>query len=74
MHNDMTSIIFEILIVLTLLFCGYGLGYYKGKLEGSITEMAKYLARQIKMGKLDYDEVIAKYPQFKEEIDRILGM
>lgn len=34
--------------------------------------MAKYLARQIKMGKLDYDAVIAKYPQFKEEIDRIL--
>lgn len=38
----------------------------------SIT-MAKYLARQIKMGKLDYDEVIAKYPQFKDEIDKILG-
>lgn len=35
--------------------------------------MAKYLARQIKMGKLDYDEVISKYPQFKSEIDRILG-
>ena len=35
--------------------------------------MAKYLARQIKMGKLDYDEVISKYPQFKGEIDKILG-
>lgn len=35
--------------------------------------MAKYLARQIKLGKLDYDEVIAKYPQFKEAIDKILG-
>lgn len=35
--------------------------------------MAKYLARQIKMGKLDYDEVTEKYPQFKEEIDKILG-
>ena len=35
--------------------------------------MAKYLARQIKAGKLDYNEVIAKYPQFKEEIDRILN-
>lgn len=35
--------------------------------------MAKYLARQIKMGKLDYDEVVKKYPQFKDEIDRILG-
>ena len=35
--------------------------------------MAKYLARQIKMGKLDYDEVIMKYPQFKEDIDRYLS-
>ena len=35
--------------------------------------MAKYLARQIKNGKLDYDEVIAKYPQYKDEIDEILA-
>lgn len=35
--------------------------------------MAKYLARQIKLGKLDYDEVVTKYPQFKDEIDKILG-
>lgn len=35
--------------------------------------MAKYLARQIKAGKLNYDEVIEKYPQYKEEIDEILG-
>ena len=35
--------------------------------------MAMYLAMRIKEGKLDYDEVIAKYPQFKDEIDRILG-
>lgn len=35
--------------------------------------MAKYLARQIKMGKLDYDEVVAKYPQFKAEIDTLLS-
>ena len=34
--------------------------------------MAKYLARQIKIGKLDYEDVIEKYPQFKEEIDAIL--
>lgn len=34
--------------------------------------MAKYLARQIINGKLDYDEVIEKYPQFKDEIDQIL--
>ena len=35
--------------------------------------MAKYLARQIKMGKLDYVQVIYKYPQFTEEINAILG-
>lgn len=34
--------------------------------------MAAYLARQILNGKLDYNAVIAKYPQFKDEIDRIL--
>ena len=35
--------------------------------------MAKYLATQIKKGKLNYDKVIEKYPQFKEEIDKYLG-
>lgn len=35
--------------------------------------MARYLASRIRVGKLDYDEVVAKYPQFKEEIDEILG-
>ena len=35
--------------------------------------MAKYLASRIKAGELDYDEVIAKYPMFKDEIDEILG-
>ena len=35
--------------------------------------MAKYLARQIKMGKLDYEEVVAKFPQYKDDIDAILG-
>ena len=35
--------------------------------------MASYLARQIRMGRLDYDVVVKKFPQFKEEIDRILG-
>lgn len=34
--------------------------------------MAKYLARQIKNGKLDYEEVVERYPQFKDEIDKIL--
>lgn len=36
--------------------------------------MAAYLARQIKNGKLNYDEVVAKYPQYKADIDRILGL
>ena len=35
--------------------------------------MAEYLAMRIKEGKLDYDSVIKKYPQFKDEIDKILG-
>lgn len=35
--------------------------------------MARYLARQIQAGRLNYDEVIARYPQFRAEIDRILG-
>ena len=35
--------------------------------------MAKYLAMRIKQGKLDYDEVIAKYPELKEEIDKYLA-
>lgn len=34
--------------------------------------MAKYLAMRIKAGKLDYDTVVTKYPQYKDEIDRIL--
>ena len=35
--------------------------------------MGRYLARQIAIGKLNYFEVIEKYPQFKNEIDKILG-
>ena len=31
--------------------------------------MAKYLARQINKGKLDYDAVIEKYPMLKDDID-----
>ncbi len=34
--------------------------------------MAKYLAMRIKQGKLNYDDVIAKYPQYQDEIDNIL--
>ena len=35
--------------------------------------MAKYLARQIQKGKLDYDEVILKFPALKDEIDIFLA-
>lgn len=34
--------------------------------------MAAYLAMRIEAGKLDYTSVVAKYPQFKAEIDAIL--
>lgn len=35
--------------------------------------MARYLAMRIHQGKLDYDEVIAKYPNLKEDIDKYLA-
>jgi hypothetical protein len=35
--------------------------------------MARYLASQIELGKLDYQLVIEKYPQFKQEIDEYLS-
>jgi len=34
--------------------------------------MAEYLAYRIGKGKLDYKAVVAKYPQYKAEIDKIL--
>ena len=34
--------------------------------------MAGYLAMRIEAGKLDYAAVIARYPQFKADIDTIL--
>ena len=34
--------------------------------------MVNYLVMQIKKGNLDYDKVIAKYPQFKDAIDELL--
>ncbi|MFL6562436.1 MAG: hypothetical protein ACJ8MO_40840 [Bacillus sp. (in: firmicutes)] len=34
--------------------------------------MAAYLASRIEIGKLDYAAVVAKYPQFKTDIDLIL--
>jgi hypothetical protein len=35
--------------------------------------MAAYLALRIKSGKLKYETVVKKYPQYKKEIDLILG-
>lgn len=35
--------------------------------------MAEYLAMRIKQGKLRYEDVIRKYPELKDEIDRILA-
>lgn len=32
-----------------------------------------YLVRQIKSDKLNYEDVIEKYPQYKDEIDEKLG-
>ena len=34
--------------------------------------MAQYLALRIFKGKLDYDEVVAKYPRLKSDIDAYL--
>lgn len=34
--------------------------------------MGEYFAMRISGGYLDYNVVISKYPQFKEDIDRIL--
>ena len=35
--------------------------------------MAKYLAKRIYSGHLEYDEVIAKYPNLKAQIDAELA-
>ena len=35
--------------------------------------MARYLAMQIKKGNLNYNEVVAKYPTLKDEIDGYLA-
>lgn len=35
--------------------------------------MVEYLVMRIQEGKLDYDTVIAKFPQYKEIIDTLLG-
>ena len=35
--------------------------------------MAGYLAMQMKKGKLNYNVIVKKFPQFKEDIDLILA-
>lgn len=40
--------------------------------ESEVNGMESYLAKQIYKGRLNYDEVIAKYPQFKTGIDELL--
>lgn len=35
--------------------------------------MEAYFAMRIQQGKLKYEEVVAKYPQYKEGIDKILN-
>lgn len=37
-----------------------------------MSAIAKYLATQIKDGKLDYNKVTTKFPQYEEEIDQSL--
>ena len=35
--------------------------------------MAAYFAMRLEKGKLNYNDVIARYPQFKDEIDQIIA-
>ncbi len=42
--------------------------YKTNKTQGGVT-MGKYLGDQIYRNNLDYDEVIARYPQFQVDID-----
>lgn len=35
--------------------------------------MAKYIAYQIYMGAMDYDEAVSKYPKLQNDIDRYLA-
>jgi len=36
-------------------------------------DMADYFAMRLEKGKLNYNTVVAKYPQFQEDIDLILA-
>ena len=35
--------------------------------------MAKYIAYQIYIGAMDYDEAVSKYPKLQKDIDRYLA-
>ena len=35
--------------------------------------MVKYLIMRLEDGKINYDRVVEKYPQYKDEIDSILS-
>lgn len=35
--------------------------------------MAKYIAYQIYMGAIDYDEAVSRYPKLQNDIDRYLA-
>ena len=35
--------------------------------------MTEWLAGRIKLGKLNYNDVVAKYPEFKKDIDTLLS-
>lgn len=34
--------------------------------------MGEYLAEQIRIGRLDYNQAVKLYPQYKEDIDKYL--
>ena len=36
--------------------------------------MVKYLIMRLEEGKINYDRVVEKYPQYKDEIDLILSV
>ena len=36
--------------------------------------MVKYLIMRLEDGKINYDRVVEKYPQYKDEIDLILSV
>ncbi|MGL5646711.1 MAG: hypothetical protein ACRDDY_02575 [Clostridium sp.] len=57
-----------------LLMDSIGMNMYslKNRDKREVNRMESYLAKQIYQGRLDYDEVVKKYPQFKDGIDKLL--